>query len=83
MTQRTQGDIGTLATYIRSLKVDVLALQEVSETGDVTGNDVPDWQDLLNDLGPKYAGQLGKSGGSRRLGFIWKKAPLNCPTLAT
>jgi len=69
---RTGAQIATMADYIRSLEIDVLAVQEVSQTGDKSQNGVADWTDLLADLGPGYQGWLGKTGGSQRVGFIWR-----------
>ncbi len=72
MKPRSQEQIKTVAKYIRSLEVDVLAVQEVSKKGDKSGNGDADWNDLLTELGSKYDGKLGDTGLSQRLGFIWR-----------
>ena len=52
--KRTQKDIQQLANYIKSLEIDVLACQEIHPTGDTTGNNIPDWDDLMTELGEHY-----------------------------
>lgn len=68
---RSQDHIIRLARYIRALEVDVLCCQEISTTGDATGNSVPDWQDLLDNLGEGYQSYVGSTGGSQKLAIIW------------
>jgi endonuclease/exonuclease/phosphatase family metal-dependent hydrolase len=55
---RDQKDLSILARYIRSLEVDVLCLQEVSPTGDVTGNGQADWQELLDLLNTPFFSRI-------------------------
>jgi len=67
---RSQNDIYTLARYIKSLEVDVLCFQELHPTGDVTGNGIADWTDLLTALNADedlYDAKIGTKGGSQRL----------------
>lgn len=76
---RSQTDIYTLARYIKSLEVDILCLQEVNPNGDVTGNSVADWTDLLTALNTPedlYDAKVGTKGGSQRLAFLWRKDSL-------
>ncbi len=73
---RDQKDLSILARYIRSLEVDVLCLQEVSPTGDVTGNGQADWQELLallNTPDDLFEAKVGTKGGSQKLAFLWRK----------
>ena len=70
---RDQKDISTLAQYIKTLEVDVFCFQEVSPTGDVTGNGITDWQDLLTALNTPeelYQARVGTTGSSQKLAFL-------------
>jgi len=69
---RTPDEIAALARYIKALQIDVLAVQEISPTGDKSGNGTPDWEDLLAALGDDFDGRLGSTGMSQHLGIIWR-----------
>ncbi|MFH1740038.1 MAG: hypothetical protein ABIH23_13595, partial [bacterium] len=69
---RSDEQIQQLAYYIRSLEVDILACQEISPTGDKSGNGVADWQDLKRELGEDFKTWCGDTGGSQHLAFIWR-----------